>query len=142
MVLYFLSQLGEGSTGKIKLSKTNSIFWLSILAHFWQAEEEFFYTTVISLFHENSSNKFYIRPCVQTFNLLFCLYFKRLFKYTFFWHLFKIIYRSHWGICGWNCQWWALKTVKLPMTAVQNIQISNTQQLSSFENIMSIKNFL
>ena len=48
---------------------------------FGQAEEEFFYTNVRSLFDEKNSNKFYICLCVQILNWLFCLLFKLLMVY-------------------------------------------------------------
>ena len=51
---------------------------------FGQAAEDFFATTIISLFDEKSFNQFYIRLCVQVLNMLFCLLFKLLFKYILF----------------------------------------------------------
>ena len=43
---------------------------------FAQAEDEFLSAAVKLLFDGNISNQFYIRPCLQIFNQLFCLLFK------------------------------------------------------------------
>ena len=97
-------------------------------------------TNIISFFYKNSLNQFYIRICVQLFNLMF-------FSLNHYWSVYyfkplKSDYHAYWGICRCNCQWIPLKTVILTMKEVQNNQISNTQGLSSFENIVNIENFL
>ena len=59
-----------------------------LLGQFWpifvKLEEEFFATTVESLFDENISYQFYISLYVQIFNLLFCFLFKLSVKYVYF----------------------------------------------------------
>ena len=50
---------------------------------FGQAKEEFFAPTVELFFDEKSQNQFYIRLCVQIFNVLFYFLFKLLWKYIY-----------------------------------------------------------
>ena len=98
-------------------------FWLI----FGQAEEDFLLWLLDHCFDKKRSNQFYIRQCVQIFNLLFCFCLNS-YQYKYLLTPLKIIYCAHLGICGCNFQWWPLRTVKLLITAVQNSHIWNTQQ--------------
>ena len=100
-------------------------------ALFRTSKYKFLETTVRTSFHGNRWNQPYLRHCVQIFNC-FCLVFKLLLKYILI-NPFKIIYRAHWHICVQNFQCRPFIIVRLPMSAVQNRQISTTQLWSSFE---------
>ena len=61
---------------------------------FEKSQKEFFDTTVRSLFDENSLSQFYIRLCVQIFNLLFFLFLKLLLNHIFF-YTFEKVFTAH-----------------------------------------------